>query len=80
MAKVIQPFDPKDVVAHPEAYFRRAYVWQVPVRLTHWVSALCVTVLFLTGCTSLRPSSLPAVSPRTTSSWAASVRSTLPRA
>lgn len=49
MAKVIEPFDPKDVVARPEHYFRRAYIWEAPVRLTHWVNALCVTVLFLTG-------------------------------
>ncbi len=49
MAKVIEPFDPKDVVAHPEQYFRRAYIWELPVRLTHWVNALCITTLFLTG-------------------------------
>jgi Ni/Fe-hydrogenase 1 B-type cytochrome subunit len=49
MAKVIPPFDPKDVVAHPENYFRRAYIWQLPVRITHWVNAACITTLFLTG-------------------------------
>ena len=49
MPKVIEPFDPKDVVARPEHYFRRAYVWELPVRITHWVSAVCVTTLFLTG-------------------------------
>lgn len=25
------------------------YVWQKPVRLFHWVTVLCITVLFLTG-------------------------------
>ena len=27
----------------------RLYVWQVPVRVTHWVTALCIVVLSLTG-------------------------------
>jgi hypothetical protein len=49
MAYVIEPFDPNDVVAHPENYFRRAYIWEAPVRITDWVNALCVTALFLTG-------------------------------
>ena len=55
MAKVIQPFNPSDVVAHPENYFRRAYIWQLPVRITHWVNALCITTLFLTGLYIGRP-------------------------
>jgi len=63
MAKVIQPFDPKDVVAHPEHYFRRAYVWQVPVRLTHWVNALCISVLFLTGLYIASPILAPSGEP-----------------
>jgi Ni/Fe-hydrogenase 1 B-type cytochrome subunit len=27
----------------------RLYVWQVPVRVTHWVTATCIVVLSLTG-------------------------------
>ena len=27
----------------------RLYVWQLPVRLTHWVTAICIVVLSLTG-------------------------------
>ena len=27
----------------------RLYVWQVPVRLTHWVTAACIVVLSITG-------------------------------
>jgi Ni/Fe-hydrogenase 1 B-type cytochrome subunit len=49
MATTISHFDPKDVAAHPELYFRRQYVWELPVRVTHWVNAACLTVLFLTG-------------------------------
>src|SRR3974377_2221778 len=49
MAKTIEAFDPNDVAAHPENYFRRAYIWQLPVRITHWVTGVCITVLFLSG-------------------------------
>jgi len=34
----------------PEAEERiRIYVWQVPVRVTHWVTAACIVVLSVTG-------------------------------
>ena len=31
------------------AKFRRVYVWEFPVRLYHWLNALCVVVLCVTG-------------------------------
>jgi len=31
------------------ARFRRVYVWELPVRLYHWVNALCVVLLCVTG-------------------------------
>ncbi len=35
---------------HGEAGERfRVYVWQVPVRLTHWVTAACIVILSVTG-------------------------------
>ncbi len=34
--------------AVPEARFK-LYVWQVPVRITHWVTATCIVILSLTG-------------------------------
>ena len=49
MANVVRLFDPKELQWHPEKFFRRAYVWELPVRLTHWVSGLSILVLFLTG-------------------------------
>jgi Ni/Fe-hydrogenase 1 B-type cytochrome subunit len=33
---------------HAEGRFR-LYVWQIPVRATHWVTATCIVVLSLTG-------------------------------
>jgi Ni/Fe-hydrogenase 1 B-type cytochrome subunit len=35
--------------------FRRVYVWEFPVRLYHWVNALCVAVLVVTGFLIGRP-------------------------
>jgi Ni/Fe-hydrogenase 1 B-type cytochrome subunit len=37
----------------------RVYVWQLPVRLYHWVNALCVLALCVTGYMIGRPLSLP---------------------
>ena len=33
----------------PEPHYTRIYVWQWPIRIFHWVNALAITVLFLTG-------------------------------
>jgi Ni/Fe-hydrogenase 1 B-type cytochrome subunit len=35
--------------------FRRVYVWEFPVRLYHWVNALCVVALIVTGFLIGRP-------------------------
>ena len=38
---------------------RRVYVWELPVRIYHWVNALAVTVLAVTGFMIGRPVSIP---------------------
>ncbi len=48
-SSAIHEFEPGRMSLHPDEYFRRAYVWEIPVRLTHWVNAVCLIVLFLTG-------------------------------
>jgi Ni/Fe-hydrogenase 1 B-type cytochrome subunit len=40
---------PTDMVIPLPDHRRRLYVWQVPVRATHWVTAGCIVVLSLTG-------------------------------
>ena len=45
----VRPFTAQDFAQNPGAYYRSGYVWQLPVRVTHWVSATCISVLFLTG-------------------------------
>jgi Ni/Fe-hydrogenase 1 B-type cytochrome subunit len=37
---------------------RRVYVWELPVRLYHWVNALCIVVLSVTGYMIGKPVSL----------------------
>ena len=32
-----------------EARFGQRYVWQLPVRISHWINVLCIPNLFLTG-------------------------------
>lgn len=39
---------------------RRLYVWQVPVRLTHWLTAGCIVILSVTGIYIADPFLLPA--------------------
>lgn len=31
------------------AAYRRVYVWELPVRIYHWINAICVIVLIITG-------------------------------
>jgi len=49
MSSRIRAFRPEDLADRPGRYFRRRYVWQWPVRIFHWVNALCILVLFATG-------------------------------
>jgi Ni/Fe-hydrogenase 1 B-type cytochrome subunit len=42
-----------------ESGYGRKYVWQAPVRLAHWVNALAITTLFLTGLYIANPAMAP---------------------
>ena len=35
--------------------FKRVYVWELPVRVYHWLNALCVLVLTVTGILIAHP-------------------------
>jgi Ni/Fe-hydrogenase 1 B-type cytochrome subunit len=39
---------------------KSVYVWELPVRLTHWINALCILVLTVTGFYIARPFVMPA--------------------
>ncbi len=38
--------------------FKRIYVWQIPVRIFHWLNALCIVVLSITGLIIANPPAL----------------------
>lgn len=43
---------PTDIAVSPAAEpvaYRRVYVWELPVRIFHWLNALCIVVLAATG-------------------------------
>ncbi len=56
------------------ATIRRVYVWELPVRLYHWVNALCVVVLAVTGFVIGRPVSIPRSGEASFSYWFGWVR------
>jgi Ni/Fe-hydrogenase 1 B-type cytochrome subunit len=43
------PMAASEAPVEPTSARMRLYVWQLPVRLTHWVTAGCIVVLSLTG-------------------------------
>jgi len=47
-------YRPLDFKTAPGAYGRK-YVWEAPVRLAHWINALALTTLFLTGLYMANP-------------------------
>ncbi len=44
----------------PVARYGRMYVWELPVRLTHWVNAITVALMFATGLYIAFPQLIPA--------------------
>ncbi|MDH5271413.1 MAG: Ni/Fe-hydrogenase, b-type cytochrome subunit [Candidatus Krumholzibacteria bacterium] len=53
---------------------RRAYVWQFAVRMFHWINALCIVVLALTGYLIGRPIAFSSASEASFSYWFGTVR------
>ena len=54
--------------------FRRRYVWQFPVRLYHWVNAICVVILCITGFTIGNPTTISYSSEAYQQYWFGTVR------
>lgn len=53
---------------------RKVYVWQIPVRLYHWVNALAVTILAVTGYIIGNPPALQSASEASYGYWFGTVR------
>ena len=56
------------------ATIQRVYVWELPVRVYHWLNALCVVVLAVTGFMIGRPVSVPVSTEASFSYWFGWVR------
>ncbi len=56
-------FNAEDFAAHPGEYFRSKYVWQLPIRLCHWITVVSLIALFLSGLYIWHPVLAPAGEP-----------------
>ena len=54
--------------------FKRVLVWELPVRLFHWLNALCITVLAITGLIIADPPALISNAEAIDSYWFGTVR------
>lgn len=53
---------------HPHE-FKRIYVWELPVRFYHWLNALCILVLSVTGVLIAHPPALTSATEASFSYW-----------
>ena len=62
-------------MAHaPVVTYQRVYVWELPVRFYHWLNALCVLVLIVTGYLIGNPQSIFYASEAYQQYWFGTVR------
>ena len=54
--------------------FKRVMVWELPVRIFHWLNVLCITVLGVTGFIIADPPALMSTSEAVDSYWFGTVR------
>ena len=54
--------------------FKRVLVWELPVRLFHWLNALCITVLAITGFIIANPPAIMSSAEASESYWFGTVR------
>jgi Ni/Fe-hydrogenase 1 B-type cytochrome subunit len=53
---------------------KEVYVWQLPVRFYHWINALCIVVLSVTGYLIGRPLAITSGAEASFSYWFGTVR------
>lgn len=58
----------------PSVSFRRFYVWELPVRVYHWLNALCIVILTATGFIMANPPAIVSASEASFSYWFGIVR------
>ena len=60
--------------AHPPVEYRRVYVWELPVRFYHWINALCLVALCITGYLIGAPIQLSYANEAYTQYWFGGIR------
>ncbi len=53
----------------PPHGFKRVYVWQLPVRFYHWINALCILILAVTGLLIAHPPAFTRATEASFSYW-----------
>jgi Ni/Fe-hydrogenase 1 B-type cytochrome subunit len=54
--------------------YKRVYVWELPVRIFHWINVLCITVLAITGFIIADPPAILSGAEASESYWFGTVR------
>ncbi|MGB5402719.1 MAG: Ni/Fe-hydrogenase, b-type cytochrome subunit [Robiginitalea sp.] len=54
--------------------YKRVYVWELPVRIFHWINVLCITVLAITGFIISDPPAILSGAEASESYWFGTVR------
>ena len=58
----------------PSKNYKRVYVWELPVRIFHWINVLCITVLAATGFIIADPPAIMSAAEASESYWFGTVR------
>ena len=58
----------------PSKNYKRVYVWELPVRIFHWINVLCITVLAATGFIIADPPAILSAAEASESYWFGTVR------
>jgi Ni/Fe-hydrogenase 1 B-type cytochrome subunit len=58
----------------PSKNYKRVYVWELPVRIFHWINVLCITVLAATGFIIADPPAILSGAEASESYWFGTVR------
>ena len=61
-------------ITTPTNDFKRVLVWELPVRLFHWLNALCITVLAITGFIIADPPAIMSSAEASESYWFGTIR------
>lgn len=62
------------IIRNNEIIMRQEYVWQLPVRFYHWINALCIVILVITGYIIGNPPAIQSGAEASFSFWFGTIR------